>query len=165
EKKHIRLEFKSSVTKLETFFDKDKLEKIVLNLLSNAFKFTHENGSVIVSVSINSEMGKQELELRVKDSGIGIPQEKQGRIFERFFQNDLPRSMVNQGSGIGLSITKEFVRIHEGTISVESEPGKGSCFIVVLPVREIASSAQPMPTVQERVEEEIPFENLEEVKI
>ncbi|HEV8512029.1 MAG TPA: two-component regulator propeller domain-containing protein, partial [Cyclobacteriaceae bacterium] len=164
EKKHIHLEFKSSVPKLETFFDKDKLEKIVLNLLSNAFKFTHENGSVNVSVNVNSEMGRHELELRVKDSGIGIPHEKQGRIFDRFFQNDLPRSMVNQGSGIGLSITKEFVRIHEGTITVESDPGKGSCFIVVLPVREIVGSDQPVPVLQNRIEERIEKENIEEVK-
>ncbi|HEY3401917.1 MAG TPA: response regulator, partial [Ohtaekwangia sp.] len=67
--------------------------------------------------------------------------DKQERIFERFFQNELPKSMVNQGSGIGLSITREFVKIHGGSIGVDSEPGKGSCFTVLLPVSEIKAHA------------------------
>jgi signal transduction histidine kinase/ligand-binding sensor domain-containing protein/DNA-binding response OmpR family regulator len=163
EKKHIRLEFKSSVSSLETFFDKDKLEKIVLNLLSNAFKFTHENGEVFVDVEITSEADQHYLILRVKDSGIGIPKEKQDRIFERFFQNDLPESMVNQGSGIGLSITKEFVRIHGGTIRVESEPGAGSCFIVVLPIREILNvvtqPAAPEPVREPSIHEAVIYQD------
>jgi YesN/AraC family two-component response regulator len=75
------------------------------------------------------------LEIRVKDSGIGIPVEKHNKIFERFFQNDMPASLINQGSGIGLSITKEFVDLMGGIVSVESEPGKGSCFIVRLPLK------------------------------
>lgn len=149
EKKHIRLEFHSSIPSLETLFDKDKLEKIVFNLLSNAFKFTHENGEVVVNVSLKANSGKKILELRVKDSGIGIPHEKQERIFDRFFQNDLPQSMVNQGSGIGLSITREFVRIHDGTIRVESEPGNGSCFIVELPVHEVLQSAAKQTLAEE----------------
>ena len=70
----------------------------------------------------------------VKDSGIGILPEKKEKIFERFFQHEVPDDMLNQGSGIGLAITKEFVRLHGGTITVESEPGKGSCFSVYLPV-------------------------------
>jgi K+-sensing histidine kinase KdpD len=75
------------------------------------------------------------LEIKVIDTGIGIPTDKQDKIFERFFQNDIPGSMVNQGSGIGLSITKEFVKLHNGEISVESEPGQGSYFTILLPVQ------------------------------
>jgi len=138
EKKHIRLEFNSSVSALETLFDQDKLEKILFNLLSNAFKFTPEGGFVIVDVEIiNKEPESKSLQINVKDSGIGIPKEKQDKVFERFFQHETPGTIMNQGSGIGLSITREFVRIHGGTITIESEPERGSCFIVVLPIKEI----------------------------
>ncbi|HEX7962630.1 MAG TPA: ATP-binding protein, partial [Terriglobales bacterium] len=139
EKKSIGLSFQSSVSSLEMIFDQDKLEKILFNLLSNAFKFTPSNGTVTVATRLVSEGDGKWIRISVEDTGIGIPAEKQSRIFERFFQSDLPKSMVNQGSGIGLSITKEFVKIHGGTISVESEQGKGSCFSVQLPVREIAA--------------------------
>jgi signal transduction histidine kinase/ligand-binding sensor domain-containing protein/DNA-binding response OmpR family regulator len=139
EKKDIRLEFSSSTSSFETVFDPDKLEKILFNLLSNAFKFTPEHGMVIVSINLFERHEDQWLEIKVKDTGIGIPADKQDKIFERFFQSDLPRTMVNQGSGIGLSITKEFVRIHGGTITVESEVGKGSTFIVLLPVSDVTN--------------------------
>lgn len=137
EKKDIRLDFHSELASFETLFDTDKLEKILFNLLSNAFKFTPEHGAVSVTVKFTDRVQEKWLEIKVTDSGIGVPSDKQDKIFERFFQSDLPRSMVNQGSGIGLSITKEFVRIHGGTISVESEPGKGSCFTVLLPVKDV----------------------------
>jgi signal transduction histidine kinase/ligand-binding sensor domain-containing protein/DNA-binding response OmpR family regulator len=136
EKKNIRLDFHSSLSSLETIFDQDKLEKILFNLLSNAFKFTPEQGTVTVDVAFDDEKW---LRIQVKDTGIGIPADKQEKIFDRFFQNDLPKSMVNQGSGIGLSITKEFVRIHGGTIAVTSQPGRGSCFAVRIPVPEVLS--------------------------
>jgi signal transduction histidine kinase/ligand-binding sensor domain-containing protein/DNA-binding response OmpR family regulator len=139
EKKDIQLQFQSSLTSLETIFDQDKLEKILFNLLSNAFKFTPEHGAVTVRVEQVSEGEEQWLSIRVKDTGIGIPADKQEKIFDRFFQNELPKSMVNQGSGIGLSITKEFVKIHGGSISVESEPGNGSCFTIKIPLREVGS--------------------------
>lgn len=137
EKKDIHLDFRTSIESLETIFDQDKLEKILLNLLSNAFKFTPEHGSVTVELQELAREDGRWLELKVKDTGIGIPADKQEKIFERFFQNDLPGSMVNQGSGIGLSITKEFVRVHGGTVAVQSEEGKGSCFTVQIPMREV----------------------------
>ena len=136
EKKAIPLGFHSDLEHLECVFDQDKLEKIIFNLLSNAFKFTSEGGEVSVKVSLPES---SLLELRVTDTGIGIPEDKQEKIFERFFQNELPRSMVNQGSGIGLSITKEFVKAHNGKISVESQPGKGSSFVVTIPVTRLNS--------------------------
>lgn len=139
EKKHIELSFHSDLTSLETMFDKDKLEKILFNLLSNAFKFTPQDGTVEVSINTleKTEEVTKWVAIRIRDSGIGIAPEKQEKIFERFFQNDLPSSMVNQGSGIGLSITKEFVKLHGGIVTVESEPDVGSCFIVLLPLVEI----------------------------
>jgi DNA-binding response OmpR family regulator/nitrogen-specific signal transduction histidine kinase len=137
EKKDIKLDFKSSLESLETIFDQDKLEKVLFNLLSNAFKFTPEHGSVSVLVNEFQQAEGKWLEIKVIDTGIGISPDKQEKIFERFFQSDLPASMVNQGSGIGLSITKEFVRVHEGYITVESEVGKGSCFTVSIPVKSV----------------------------
>ncbi|HYC87275.1 MAG TPA: ATP-binding protein, partial [Chryseosolibacter sp.] len=137
EKKNIRFAFNSSVAHLETLFDQDKIEKILFNLLSNAFKFTPENGSVTVDLNLKKHEAASMLEIKVADTGIGIPADKQDRIFDRFFQHDVPSSMVNQGSGIGLSITREFVKVHGGLITVDSEPGKGSCFTVLLPMTEV----------------------------
>lgn len=157
EKKNINLSFNTTVRQLETFFDQDKVEKILFNLLSNAFKFTPEGGNVSVELSQKEEGGNHFLVIKVVDTGIGIPADKQQKIFERFFQNDLPENLVNQGSGIGLSITQEFVKVHGGTIEVDSEPGKGSCFTVLLPVTRLESEtimnyAQAYDGEEERLE-------------
>lgn len=137
EKKDIHLDFHTEVAALETIFDQDKLEKILFNLLSNAFKFTPEHGAVTVTLSLQPGDRAGLLTIRVRDTGIGIPADKQEKIFERFFQHDLPKSIVNQGSGIGLSITREFVKIHGGMITVHSEPGQGSTFTVTLPLHDV----------------------------
>lgn len=150
EKKNIKLTFESNTSSLEAIFDHDKVEKILFNLLSNAFKFTMGNGAIAVMVDVKDSSDKNILEIIVKDSGIGISPEKHELIFERFFQNELPSSIVNQGSGIGLAITKEFVRIHGGTIRVESEVGKGSSFIVVLPLKKIVNAVHE--TVSEQID-------------
>ncbi|MEJ1237348.1 two-component regulator propeller domain-containing protein [Chryseolinea sp. T2] len=139
EKKNIHLSFTTTVPQLETFFDQDKVEKILFNLLSNAFKFTSEGGNVKVELSLKEKDGDNFLLVKVIDTGIGIPADKHQKIFERFYQNDLPENLVNQGSGIGLSITAEFVKVHGGSIEVESEPGKGSCFTVSLPITRLES--------------------------
>jgi len=145
EKKQIHLDFHSSIKELNMLYDPDKIEKIIFNLLSNAFKFTPEQGNI--SVDVQLQQGSV-LAIMVKDNGIGIPLEQQERIFERFFQHDIPGSMVNQGSGIGLSITREFVKLHGGTISVDSAPGMGSCFTILLPVQGI--SGKPVTTAPEK---------------
>ncbi|MEO5563072.1 MAG: two-component regulator propeller domain-containing protein, partial [Chitinophagaceae bacterium] len=111
EKKNIKLSIHSDIDKVVTSFDKVKLERILFNLLSNAFKFTHEGGSVEVKTSIRKEDDKEYVVIMVKDTGIGIPADKKEKIFERFFQDEVPGDMLNQGSGIGLAITKEFVRL------------------------------------------------------
>jgi signal transduction histidine kinase/ligand-binding sensor domain-containing protein/DNA-binding response OmpR family regulator len=133
EQKEINFIFDTSVDSLFTDFDHDKIERILFNLLSNAFKFTLPGGQVSLLLNVNGDTGDAPLEIKVIDTGIGIPHEKQGKIFERFFQHDIPDSMINQGSGIGLAITHEFVKMHGGEITVESEPDHGSCFIVKLP--------------------------------
>jgi signal transduction histidine kinase/ligand-binding sensor domain-containing protein/DNA-binding response OmpR family regulator len=155
EKKGIQLTFHSSVESLETIFDRDKLEKILFNLLSNAFKFTME-GEVNVAVDTEERNGSGWLKITVRDTGIGIPADKQEKVFERFFQQELPGTMVSQGSGIGLAITKEFVRIHKGEITLESEPGAGTTFTVLIPVPEILPSRTVAPTAELRKEELLP---------
>ena len=145
EKKHISFSFNSNIDNLVTYFDHDKIERIIFNLLSNAFKFTPENGHVGVALNatdISLQPGIFKLNIQVQDTGIGIESAQQEKIFERFFQNELPGTMVNQGSGIGLSITREFIKLHGGTIRVESEPGKGSCFIIEMEVIAATSEKQ-----------------------
>lgn len=133
ENKKISFSFHASQELLFTSFDQEKLERIMFNLLSNAFKFTPVGGMVAVNISTLEKT----LQIKITDNGIGIPKDKQEKIFERFFQNEVPGSMVNQGSGIGLSITKEFVRLHGGDIRVESKVNEGSTFTVSLPITKV----------------------------
>ncbi|WP_159519601.1 hybrid sensor histidine kinase/response regulator transcription factor [Sunxiuqinia indica] len=140
--KGIKFRFKAEKEDLFTYFDQDKVEKVISNLLSNAFKFTPEKGKITLRLKyiesdVDSENSSQRgtVLISVKDNGIGIPVEKQERIFDRFFQDDLPNSFVNQGSGIGLSLVNDYVKILGGTIRVESIVDKGSVFEVALPVQ------------------------------
>jgi len=164
DKKSIHLSFSSNIEHLEIYFDKDKLEKILFNLLSNAFKYTHDGGDVNVVMTYNepsNNEGEGTVAIDVKDTGIGIPEDKQEKIFERFFQTDVPESMVNQGTGIGLAITKEFVKLHNGVITVKSEPEKGTCFTVLLPAKKMydpslrsAANTSPVEEIEPIVFEE-----------
>ncbi|HRI19390.1 MAG TPA: two-component regulator propeller domain-containing protein, partial [Panacibacter sp.] len=154
--KNIEFSYQSTIDELYTKFDHDKIERILFNLLSNAFKFTSENGKVSVELNSYQKDGDTLIEIKIKDTGIGIPPEKQEKIFERFFQNDIPGTMVNQGSGIGLAITREFVKLHDGFISVESEVDKGSCFTVLLPFTE-TTATENQPDIVETEEAEYSF--------
>jgi signal transduction histidine kinase/ligand-binding sensor domain-containing protein/DNA-binding response OmpR family regulator len=133
ERKNISFSYHDAGHSLLTLFDHDKIERILFNLLSNAFKFTPENGAVSVNVDAEFQGEIVMLSIKVTDTGIGIASDKQEKIFERFFQNEIPDTMLNQGSGIGLAITQEFVRMHNGSMSVQSQVNKGSCFIISLP--------------------------------
>ena len=136
EQKRIHFSFSSVFTSLPMKFDTDKVFKIVSNLLSNAFKFTPEGGTISVTLSLRLEKeGENKLVIEVSDSGIGIPADKQGAIFDRFYQVSSPdKGNPVVGTGIGLHLCREFVRMHHGTITVKSEPGAGSTFTVTLPV-------------------------------
>lgn len=114
------------------FFDSDKIEKILANLLSNAFKFTGEGGRILVSLQ---EAG-QRAAIRVTDTGPGIPADHLSHLFERFYYT--AQSEVQSGSGLGLALTKELVELHKGTIEVDSREGNGTTFTVVVPVGESA---------------------------
>jgi len=120
------------------FYDAGKLDKIIYNLLSNAFKFTNQGGKVELSIEIakRSEKfrkSKQDLVIKVSDSGKGIKPEMLEKVFERFFHFE-DQDQKYKGSGIGLAYVKSLVIVHKGEIHVESEPGKGTCFTVTLPV-------------------------------
>ncbi len=138
QQKQIQYLFESEECSFVTNFDHDKIERILFNLLSNAFKFTPSGGHISVMLNLNGpgdfKADQKMLEIKVIDTGIGIPKANQDKIFDRFFQDDMPESLLNQGSGIGLSITKEFAKMHGGEIKIESEPDYGTCFIVTIPV-------------------------------
>ena len=124
-KKDIDYNFYTELQDKELLFDENYLDLIVNNLLSNAFKYTEEGESITVKLYLE----EQNLVLQVIDTGIGIPKEKQEKIFERFYQVESGR----EGSGIGLSLVQRLVELHHGKITLESEPGKGSTFSIYLP--------------------------------
>ncbi|MGH1366457.1 MAG: two-component regulator propeller domain-containing protein [Calditrichia bacterium] len=136
EQKKIQLivDIPTSVEK-ECYFDPDKLEKIISNLLSNAFKFTPELGTITVRGAFEQKSSNNTVfQLVVSDSGIGIAPEELEVIFERFQQVDSSSKRAYEGSGIGLALVKEMVELHGGHISVKSAPGDGATFRVNLPV-------------------------------
>lgn len=138
DRKHINFEFRSNLKFHFTSFDHDKLERVLFNLLSNAFKFTLKDGEVILGIDYIS--GAEGLKITLSDTGIGMEELVKDKIFDRFFQSQSNPGILNQGSGIGLSITKEFVRMHGGSIEVESILGKGSIFTIQIPFRKIEDS-------------------------
>ncbi len=138
ERKNIHLDFNSDINTYYTTFDKDKIERVLLNLLSNAIKFTNEYGKVYCHIKTDAENG---IKLIIGDNGIGLAEDALDKIFDRFYQVNNNTNILNQGSGIGLSITQEFVKLHGGTIKVESQEGEGSVFTVYLPLFEIAQTA------------------------
>src|ERR1700761_4862092 len=114
-------------------------EKIVLNLISNAFKFTFEG-----QISVQLRQVGENAELRVADTGVGIPEEEIPNLFLRFHRIPNARSRTHEGSGIGLSLVHELIKLHRGTVRVESVAGKGSTFIVTIPLgQEHPTANQP----------------------
>ncbi|QNL49448.1 response regulator [Olivibacter sp. SDN3] len=134
QKKHINLVFESNKNSFYTYFDQEKLERIIFNLMSNALKFTSDDGQITIHVSVPSKAEADTFTLTVADTGIGIPKDQQKKIFERYFQHVSDDALFNQGNGIGLSITYEYVQLLNGEIHLTSEEGKGSCFTITLPV-------------------------------
>ena len=126
----LRLEVRCPPLPEPVFVDGDMWEKIVLNLLSNAFKFTFD-GSIKVSLAVAPDAGAAIL--TVEDTGTGIPADEVPRLFERFHRVEGSRGRTHEGTGIGLALVQELVRLHGGTVVVESEPGRGSRFQVRLP--------------------------------
>ena len=135
------------------FFDKDKLEKIITNLLSNAFKYTPGSGTVTVSIDYNQDF----LNLEVTDTGKGISKDDVKRIFERFYRVE---GNEEKGSGIGLALTKELIDLHNGQISVNSTQHKGTTFKVKLPItlKHLPQSMSVIGITGEQLSTEIPVQ-------
>nr|WP_279285225.1 PAS domain-containing sensor histidine kinase [Clostridium chromiireducens] len=132
EDKGIELVFDTDVEEKIIAFDVDKMERIILNLLSNALKFTDRGGYIYISIKDKDE----KVEISVKDTGIGIAVDKKEFIFGRFTQVNKSLKRNHEGTGIGLSLVKSFVELHNGEIKLESKLGHGSEFTVVLPSRQ-----------------------------
>ena len=134
ESKNLNLIFDTNKEDVILKVDSDKLERIMLNLLSNAIKFSKPNGEIRVTLNFEDC-----LYISVADNGIGIAKENLNKIFDKFTQLDTSFSRKNEGSGIGLSIVKSFVLLHNGKISVKSELNKGTSFLIELPLTETSN--------------------------
>jgi len=149
--------------KLNLWFDPVQLQKVIFNLLSNAFKYTKAKGSITVSI----RKIKNEVEIRVEDDGVGISKESIHKIFDRFYQVDGQSSEFTLGTGIGLAVSKGIVELHKGNIRVESEVGQGSVFIVTLltgnehfPKEVLSDSESNFHLIKDGVLEDLALEEL-----
>ena len=139
DQKQIRLQFISRQNPLRGYFDPDKLEKILTNLLYNAIKFTENSGEV--NVWLNPQEGGK-AEIVVQDNGIGISQQEMPFIFDRFHQADNSTTRSFEGSGIGLALVQQMVKVHQGTLQVESTPQIGTTFTILIPLHKSAYEEQ-----------------------
>jgi len=138
EARKINLTVYSEINALEMDIDVNKMASIISNLLSNAIKFTSENGKVIVHLNKKTTAVGEAFSIKVQDNGKGLSDNDINHLFDRFYQADNQESHYQKGTGIGLSLAKEFIELMHGTISVESIQGKGSTFSVLLPVTNTA---------------------------
>jgi signal transduction histidine kinase len=129
----ITFAYETELEKAVIACDPDKVERILLNLLSNAIKFTDKGGHISVKISRVDDM----IQISVKDTGIGIPEEMQKTIFDRFIQADRTITKTGEGSGIGLSLVKALTEMHQGSVVLNSKPGEGSEFIVSFPDKQL----------------------------
>jgi signal transduction histidine kinase len=130
-RKNINMIFDTNEEEIKTAIDVFQIQRVILNLISNAIKFTHEEGTINLSIWRSLE----NIIIEVKDNGIGIPRDKMDYIFYRFYQVENLYTRKNEGSGIGLCIVKEIIEIHNGRIEIESEESKGSMFRIYLPIK------------------------------
>lgn len=154
ESKGIGLHYQSPLKEFFMDYDEDKMLRILSNLLSNAIRFTPEGGQVYVLVDSMKRKGEELLEVSVRDTGIGIPAGEQGRIFERFYSltpTPSRRGGGQEGVGIGLALASELVKLLRGSVAVQSKPGEGSTFTVLLPVSRTAAERRTFR--EEKVEQ------------
>jgi len=160
DEKLIRFEVEVSKEKLTVYFDAEKLEKVLLNLLSNAFKFTPAYGKITLSLQKNAT----EAIIRVEDSGKGIPKQEQAYIFQPYYQTE--QGEQYQGTGIGLTLAKELIELHGGTIAIVPAKESGTCFEVRLPLgsshlqkHEITNKKEPFTDTLLDPMDEVHFES------
>ena len=128
--KKIDIEFENDLQSIALKMAKSDLEKILRNLINNAVRYTKERGKI----RITAKVAKDKILIKIRDTGIGIPEEDLPKIFDEFYRSKNARALVNFGSGLGLSLVKQIVEIYHGIINVQSELNKGSTFIVSLPI-------------------------------
>ncbi len=163
DKKHIQFSFFSGIDTFSMAFVADKVGKIVMNLLSNAFKFTPEGGRV--TVMIEHVAGTPDmLEIKIADTGIGISEVDKEHIFERFYQAGHKGVEETAGNGIGLSLVRDFVTLHEGEVKVFDNIGTGSVFVIQFPVKHVETQVQLPPETGIPAGEEEDKEIKEETK-
>ncbi|MCB0619817.1 MAG: hybrid sensor histidine kinase/response regulator, partial [Saprospiraceae bacterium] len=148
DRKRLNIHFRAPVDRLLMDFDPEKIQTIVVNLLSNAVKFTPEGGEVGLSAEEISQDGRPYLSLQVNDDGPGIPPEHLPHIFDRFYQADTSSTREAEGSGIGLTLVRELVELLSGSITVQSEEGKGTQFVVLLPITRQARVPEETPSLE-----------------
>lgn len=162
-RKKVQLKFTAETQEINMDFDPDKVELILFNLLSNAFKFT-ENGTVHLKIGLAEKDGRSYCKLIVQDTGIGIEDEQIPRVFDRFYQSNNARWSKNKGTGIGLALVKDLVSIHEGEIDLKSIAGVGTEITILLPLQHVslgqvtASEIPMLDPVDPELEMTIDFE-------
>ncbi|MCT4590108.1 MAG: ATP-binding protein [Carboxylicivirga sp.] len=130
--REINYQFKSDSDRVLLWYDEDKLEKVLFNLLSNAFKYSADKSSI--SLTINKEAHKHEIRIQVTDTGRGIPEDQLGNVFTRFYRVEDYSDLAANGTGLGLSIVKTFVEMHSGSVKVTNNESSGCTFTVTLPL-------------------------------
>lgn len=140
--KNISLEFKSDVDHASMQCDRDKIEQVLTNLISNAIKFTPPGGHIIIEVRTKNKNGH--IQIDVTNTGPGIPEEQLPHIFDRFYQGSEASVTGEPGTGIGLALAKELVELHKGRISVSSIANKTTTFSILFPLEEVATSKQQL---------------------
>lgn len=164
--KKINLSFHSEIEKINCWFDPDKLDKVIFNLLSNAFKFTYKGGNISVDVSTNNNEAylpplNSFVDITVTDTGKGMKEEHLQKIFERFYQiEDENDADIQVGTGLGLHLSKYLVELHHGKLTVSSKDGKGTRFDVLIPRN--GDHLSPQEKVSEN---DIPANSEEKIKI
>ena len=136
EEKKIHLTFYPEVKEMMMDYDEVKIQHIVHNLVTNALKFTPEEGKIIIHLQQMDRDNQAWLQIKVSDTGIGISEENLPRVFDRFYQVDTPSNLKVTGAGIGLSFTKELVEMMNGKITVNSKLGAGTDFLILLPAKQ-----------------------------
>lgn len=163
ESQHKQLHFLTEIDTLNVVYDAEKIRQMITNLLSNALKFTPEKGNIYISVNRNNMSQNEQhviLVIKVKDTGIGIPEDQLQYVFDRFYQLDNSHTRKMEGTGIGLALTKELVKLMEGEIFAKSPPvgaHKGSEFTISIPFEKTAEAILPFfSTIPQKVQTSIP---------
>mgnify|MGYP002640654645 CR=1 FL=1 len=162
EQRGLTLEFSSDTKNLEIYFEPELLERVFLNLISNAIKFTPSKGHIRVVIQSQepSLVATNTVSISVVDNGVGIPQDRVAHIFDRFYQVDDTQTREYEGTGIGLALVKELVELHHGSVKLRSEEGAGTSFEVLLPTNEQQFSISEISTepAKESTQQQIPAE-------